>query len=187
MTAKVFIAGLDTLESVSKKAARAEPTDALKIRFSEAVDKAKNGTPYVQTAQASLPTAPATRVEAAPTATTTTPLVSSTASVPTSANNPLSSPTNIDTEEQVQRAQQTNSLKSARAPTIGDAVLAGLQKLRGTFTAHEVQLHTIASQPISTETMYAMQKEIHKLTLLTDVTSKLTNKAISTIDTLMKG
>ncbi|MGV6871607.1 type III secretion system inner rod subunit SctI [Pseudochelatococcus sp. B33] len=70
----------------------------------------------------------------------------------------------------------------------GDAILGGLQKLRGVFDASQHKISSIPATNVSgIEAMVEMQREMVHYSLLLDVTSKLTGKTTQAVDQLMKG
>ena len=72
--------------------------------------------------------------------------------------------------------------------TTGDTILGGMQKLRGVFDAHHAHINDIMKSDMSnTQGLMAMQMEMAQYTVMVDVSSKLTGKASSSLDTLMKG
>lgn len=76
---------------------------------------------------------------------------------------------------------------AARVQT-GDAILGGMQKLRGIFDASQNRISSIGTSNVTgVETIMAMQREVVHYSLLVDVTSKLSGKATQTVDQLMKG
>lgn len=72
--------------------------------------------------------------------------------------------------------------------TEGDAILGGLQRLRGTFDAQQSRIAELMNGPVTDiNTMLAMQMEMTNYSILIDMTSKLASKAAQGLDTLMKG
>lgn len=70
----------------------------------------------------------------------------------------------------------------------GDAILGGMQKLRGAFDASFSRIGDISRSNLSgVETVIEMQREVVHYSLLIDVTSKLVGKATQAADQLMKG
>ncbi|RVU11955.1 type III secretion system inner rod subunit SctI [Methylobacterium oryzihabitans] len=79
-------------------------------------------------------------------------------------------------------------LEGPARPSEGDAILGGLQRLRGTFEARHDRIGALMrGSAVDTETLLSMQMEIAQYTLLVDVSSKLTGKTTQSLDTLMKG
>ena len=73
-------------------------------------------------------------------------------------------------------------------PAGGDAIIEGLQKLRGVFDERTTRLNAImSSKSVDVGTLMAMQMELVRFSLLVEVTSKLTGKSTQAFDTLMKG
>lgn len=89
------------------------------------------------------------------------------------------------------RARQALELGGpAGAPRVdsGDAILGGMQKLRGVFDASLHKISEISGANVSgVEMMIDMQREMVHYSLLLDVTSKLTGKTTQAVDQLMKG
>lgn len=90
------------------------------------------------------------------------------------------------------RTRRALELDGARAPGTrpadGDAILGGLQTLRGQFDKSLSRVNgVLASSGVDTKTMLAMQVEVVNFTMLVDMTSKLTGKSTQTFDSLMKG
>ena len=86
------------------------------------------------------------------------------------------------------RARQALELNGVTSATDGDAILGGLQKLRGVFDAQHKRINDVmSSQSVDTKTLLSMQMEIAQYSVLVDVSSKLTGKSTALFDTLMKG
>lgn len=89
------------------------------------------------------------------------------------------------------RARRTLDLGGAAAtdlPAKGDAVLGGLQRLRGVFNAAETRLSAATDgHDISTNGLFKAQMEVARFSLLMDVSSKLAGKSTQAFDTLLKG
>lgn len=87
-----------------------------------------------------------------------------------------------------ERVRRSLGLEGAPTPTAGDTILGGLTKLRSVFDARQTHLNDImSSSAANTQVMFDMQMEMAQYTVMVDVSSKLTGKASSTLDTLMKG
>lgn len=70
----------------------------------------------------------------------------------------------------------------------GDAILNGLQRLRGAFDGGLARLDQVISAPsVDVQTLLAVQMEMVNYSLLVDTTSKLTGKSTQSFDSLMKG
>lgn len=70
----------------------------------------------------------------------------------------------------------------------GDAILGGMQKMRGLFDARYSDISAVTRANLTgTEMMIGMQKELVHYSLLIDLASKLTGKLTQTVDQLMKG
>lgn len=88
-----------------------------------------------------------------------------------------------------ERVRRTLDLEGvAVRPREGDAILGGLQRLRGTLDARHTRIGSLMEgNSVDTNSLIAIQMEVAQYTLLVDVSSKLTGKATSSLDTLMKG
>ncbi|MEJ1160532.1 type III secretion system inner rod subunit SctI [Prosthecomicrobium sp. N25] len=76
----------------------------------------------------------------------------------------------------------------APEPNTGDAIIEGLQKLRGVFDDQNARLNAVANAANTDfSSLMAMQMEMVRFSLLVEVTSKLTGKSTQAFDTLMKG
>ncbi len=96
-------------------------------------------------------------------------------------------PPAVDAQAQ-SRARDALELNGTGAHGGGDAILQGLQKLRGVFDRREsIVTRLMGSSVVDTRTLMAMQMEVAQFSLLVDVTSKLTGKSTQAFDTLMKG
>ena len=86
-------------------------------------------------------------------------------------------------------ASATTHSDPAGSPTgtQGDAILVGMERLRGVFSAHEARIADLASGPLDAETLLATQVHMANFSILIDTTSKLSSKATQVLDTLMKG
>ena len=93
-----------------------------------------------------------------------------------------------DAQERVRRALNLNPAQAAQQrPAHGDAILNGLQSVRGVFAAQEARLTDLASRPTTdVNTLMAIQMEVIKFSVLIDVGSKLTGKSTQALDALMK-
>lgn len=90
--------------------------------------------------------------------------------------------------ERVRRSLGLDGVAAATAPTQGDTILGGIQKLRSVFDARHAHINDIMSSgAATTQGLMAMQMELAQYTVMVDVSSKLTGKASSSLDTLMKG
>lgn len=70
----------------------------------------------------------------------------------------------------------------------GDAILDGLQKLRGVFDVQERHIATLTSKPMTDiNKALSIQMELMNFTVLVDVASKLTGQSTQAIETLLKG
>lgn len=87
-----------------------------------------------------------------------------------------------------ERVRKSLELDGVKPTTTGDSILGGLEKLRGVFDARQSHMNDLMkSNMATTGGLMAMQMEVAQYTVLVDVSSKLTGKASSTLDTLMKG
>jgi type III secretion system YscI/HrpB-like protein len=94
-----------------------------------------------------------------------------------------------DAQERARRALKLDAPVSAAKKTeAGDLVLDGLQKLRGTFNAHEGRIADLMSKKEpDLNALLAMQMEVVNFTVLVDVTAKLTGQSTQAFETLLKG
>lgn len=70
----------------------------------------------------------------------------------------------------------------------GDAILGGLQRLRGLFDDRHRQVSgPMAGQVADSERLMVLQMEVANYTLMVDVSSKLAGKSTQALETLMKG
>lgn len=77
---------------------------------------------------------------------------------------------------------------AAAAPPAGDAIIEGMQKLRGVFDGQVGRINSISgSKNLDIGSLMSMQMELVRFSLLVEVTSKLTGKSTQAFDTLMKG
>ena len=121
-------------------------------------------------------TAEASRLNVSETASTATP-PSATSAVQDSSS---------ASRERVRRSLDLEGV--ATRPSEGDAILGGLQRLRGTLDARHARIGSLMEgNSVDTNALISMQMEVAQYTLLIDVSSKLTGKATSSLDTLMKG
>lgn len=79
-------------------------------------------------------------------------------------------------------------LKAASSAS-GDAILGGLEKLRGYFNGQIALLATDqgAGGAISSEQLFETQKRFYQFSILMDLSSKLAGKATQAFDSLLKG
>lgn len=90
--------------------------------------------------------------------------------------------------ERTRRSLGLDGVTAPPAVTQGDTILGGIQKLRGVFDARHAHINDIMkSDAATTQGLMAMQMELAQYTVMVDVSSKLTGKASSSLDTLMKG
>src|SRR5262245_40084907 len=94
-----------------------------------------------------------------------------------------------DAQERARRALNLNPAQAAhKHPAHGDAILQGLQTIRGTFAAQEARINNlVAHSAADTNALMAAQWEVTKLTVLVDMTSKLAGKFTQLPETLLKG
>lgn len=94
----------------------------------------------------------------------------------------------VDPRERARRALELDSPSRTEAPTGGDMILNGIQKLRTTFDERQARVAEIMeSKELDASTLLSMQVEMVNYTMLIDITSKLTGKSTQSFDTLMKG
>lgn len=88
-----------------------------------------------------------------------------------------------------ERARRTLGLDAATAaPSGGDSILNGLQKLRSVFDQQQSRLNTVMAAPATDpKTLLNLQMELVNFTILVDVSSKLTGKSTQALETLLKG
>jgi type III secretion system YscI/HrpB-like protein len=92
-----------------------------------------------------------------------------------------------------ERARRALGLEAPVAPATanqpaGDAIIEGMQKLRGVFDQQTSRLNSISSSKnFDIGSLMSMQMEMVRFSLLVEVTSKLTGKSTQAFDTLMKG
>jgi hypothetical protein len=90
-------------------------------------------------------------------------------------------------EERARRGLGLEAPNSTNS-TQGDSILNGLQKIRGMFDAHQVDLKTLLSHSAaSTTTLMAMQMEVTNFSLLCTITSELAGKSTQAFEALLKG
>ncbi len=93
-----------------------------------------------------------------------------------------------DDQARARQALELGAPANASRVDSGDAILGGLQKLRGVFDASLHKISEISGANASgVEMMIDMQREMVHYSLLLDVTSKLTGKTTQAVDQLMKG
>ncbi len=94
-----------------------------------------------------------------------------------------------DAQERARRALKLKSpVSGAKKTEGGDLVLDGLQKLRGTFDAHEKRLSNLMSKTTpDLNSLLAVQMEVVNFTVMVDVTSKLSGQSAQAFETLLKG
>jgi type III secretion system YscI/HrpB-like protein len=94
-----------------------------------------------------------------------------------------------DAQERARRALNLNSTAPAQRKAVhGDAILHGLQNIRGVFDAQETRINSLVSRSaLDTNALMATQWEVTKLSVLVDMTSKLAGKFTQLPETLLKG
>jgi type III secretion system YscI/HrpB-like protein len=144
------------------KIGRIEASDATGQRFAAAMDKADTGSKAVDATTKVLPSKPATDAAGGATA---------------------------DAAERARRGLNLDPAQAAQQkPAHGEAILNGLQNIRGVFGAQEARLDNLISRPAAdTNTLLAMQMEVTKFSVLVDVTSKLVGKSTQALESLLKG
>jgi hypothetical protein len=87
------------------------------------------------------------------------------------------------------RAAAALGLDSSRAETPGDAILSGLEQLRGVFDRSLGNVGAIADSDavMNIGQMVELQAQVTQFSLLVDVSSKLAGKSTQAMDSLMKG
>ncbi|WP_284262729.1 EscI/YscI/HrpB family type III secretion system inner rod protein [Roseicyclus amphidinii] len=93
------------------------------------------------------------------------------------------------TGTQGDRAAAALGLESNRAETPGDAILSGLEQLRGVFDRSLGNVSSIAegNAVMSIGQMVELQAQVTQFSLLVDVSSKLAGKSTQAMDSLMRG
>jgi type III secretion system YscI/HrpB-like protein len=96
------------------------------------------------------------------------------------------------TADALERARRGLNLDPAHAApqthNHGEAILHGLQNVRGVFDTQEARLNNILSRPAADmNTLTAMQIEMTKFSVIVDVTSKLVGKSAQALEALLKG
>jgi type III secretion system YscI/HrpB-like protein len=97
--------------------------------------------------------------------------------------------TTADAAERARRGLNLDPANAAQQrPAHGEAILNGLQNIRGVFGAQEARINDIISRPAAdTNTLLTMQMEVTKFSVLVDVTSKLVGKSTQAFESLLKG
>lgn len=117
------------------------------------------------------------------------------------ATNAATAPQATQAAQAVQASQDTDALRARRALDLdgakasgsspsaeGDAILQGLEGLRGQFDRSMARVNTVlGAQNVDAKTLLAVQVEVVNFTMMVDMTSKLTGKSTQTLDSLMKG
>jgi type III secretion system YscI/HrpB-like protein len=144
------------------KIGRIEASDATGQRFAAAMEKANTGPQPVDAASKVPASKPATDVTADAAA---------------------------DAQERARRVLNLDPAHAAQQTAAhGEAILHGLQNVRGVFGAQEARINSIISRPAAdTNTLMAMQMEVTKFSVLVDVTSKLVGKSTQVFEALLKG
>jgi type III secretion system YscI/HrpB-like protein len=164
--ATIDLADLATQIGTQKKIGRIEASNATGQRFAAAMEKAEpNPSAGLQPADA-----------------TSRPIPSK----------PVADTANDPTADAQERARRGLNLDPAHAapqkPAHGEAILHGLQSIRGVFDTQEARLHNLLSRPAAdTNTLMSMQMEVTKFSVLVDVTSKLVGKSTQALEALLKG
>ncbi len=101
----------------------------------------------------------------------------------------VSAPVDLDANERARRALQLGEPQPSNSGGAGsgDAILNGLQKLRGVFDAQHARLNDVMAGPVDTGSLMKMQMEVVNFSVLVDVASKLTGKSTQAFETLLKG
>lgn len=94
-----------------------------------------------------------------------------------------------DTGTPGDRAATALGLESSRAETPGDAILSGLEQLRGVFDRSLENVGNIADSNgvMNVGQLVELQAQVTQFSLLVDVSSKLAGKSTQAMDSLMKG
>lgn len=175
-------------------AAAGQPSGSSMGHFGSAMERAQR-VAQIDPATATPPAAPVSPTRAtAPLGTvgnpTSAPPVAGTTPAGTVGNPGPAALQALDARE---RARRTLGLEPAPAtpatvsPT-GDAIIEGMQKLRGVFDDQTGRLASLTnSKNLDIASLMTMQMEVVRFSLLVEVTSKLTGKSTQAFDTLMKG
>lgn len=109
------------------------------------------------------------------------------AAVATPALAPAGAVNEAAAKERARRALEIEATTPTRRGD-GDAILGGLQRLRGVFDAHEARINEALSGNVTdANTLFAVQLEMARYTMLIEVSSKLTGKSTQAFETLLKG
>lgn len=103
---------------------------------------------------------------------------------------PVSAAGEVDARDRARRALglEPAATTPAAPGQTGDAIIEGMQKLRGVFDTQTGRLASITeTKNFDISTLMQMQMEVVRFSLLVEVTSKLTGKSTQAFDTLMKG
>jgi hypothetical protein len=108
-----------------------------------------------------------------------------------SATEPTGAPT-TDAQERARRALNLDPVHAAQnAAPQGDAILHGLEKMRGFFSTQEARLNNFLSGSqgplLDTNRLMAFQMEIMNFSLVVTVASKLTGNSTQALESLLKG
>lgn len=87
------------------------------------------------------------------------------------------------------RAATALGLENSRSETPGDAILSGLEQLRGVFDRSLANVNDIAGSDavMNIGQMVELQAQVTQFSLLVDVSSKLAGKSTQAMDSLMRG
>jgi type III secretion system YscI/HrpB-like protein len=152
-------------QAATPRIGRLDASDSVGQRFSAAMEKAGTDSAIVGSQQ----------VDAA-------------SRVP-SAGQTIAAGATADAQDRARRALNLNPVNAVqRKPAHGDAILNGLQHLRGVFDAQEARINGLTSRTaVDTNALLMAQWEVTKLSVLVDMTSKLAGKFAQLGETLLKG
>jgi hypothetical protein len=160
------------------KVTKAEASEATNQRFSEAMEKAQSDLELnpQQVAPQQVEQAASQQVNATSEALPSKPVLSTDASDA------------ADAQERARRALNLGPIH-AKPNTSGggEAILHGLEKMRGLFNAQEARLINFASSPMDTQRLMALQMDAMNFSLVVTVASKLTGNSAQALESLLKG
>jgi len=91
----------------------------------------------------------------------------------------------------VREAQPAQVEAAGKTQNVGDAILQGLEKMRGAYDAHHAKIAEVfqsaeGADGIKPAELLRLQYELMQLNLQTDVTTKATDKSSQGVQTLFK-
>lgn len=156
---------------------------------------------HAGTANAPMQTAQLNAAQPTPPASAVNPAATVNPGVATNASQTAQTVQAAQAAQATQASQSTDALRARRALELdsakatgsspaaeGDAILKGLEGLRGQFDRSLGRVNTVlGAQNVDAKTLLAVQVEVVNFTMMVDMTSKLTGKSTQTLDSLMKG